>query len=44
MKKPPKGGVIKLRARTLLTTDSEGVSHFCAHIKYVSICYPPPRF
>lgn len=34
--------MIKLRARTLLTADLEAVSHFCTHIKYVSICYPPP--
>ena len=41
MKKPPEGGVIKLRVRTLLTADSEAMSHFCIHIKYVSRCYPP---
>lgn len=31
-KKPPEGGVIKLRVRTLLTDDSATVSHFCIYI------------
>lgn len=41
-KKPPEGGVLKLRVRTLLTADSATVSLFRIHIKYVSRCYPPP--
>ena len=36
MKKPPEGGVIKLRVRTLLMADPATVNLFCINIKYVS--------
>ena len=39
MKKPPEGGVIKLRVRTLLMADPTIVNLFCINIKYVSKCH-----